>query len=243
LIENKKGAARETNGWRLSTGFFIFFQRSLFLPNSPKKLSSPPPPAAHLLTPPAFTFNTLTAMPPAAMPDLEIRPTCRADAAAITRIYNISVLQTAATFQTSPDTLPRRLAWLRAHGPRHPAFTALLGGRVVGWGALSPYAAREAWRFTVEDSVYLDASAHGLGHGTRLLRHLLDEARRIGHRVVLARIVAGHEPSLGLHTKLGFTEAGRLLRVGWKLGHWHDVVYMQLDLAAGNDAPPNAPVG
>jgi phosphinothricin acetyltransferase len=176
------------------------------------------------------------------MPEFSIRPARRTDIAAITRIYNVSVLQSTATFQTSPDTPERRLAWLKAHGGRHPAFVALLDGAVVGWSALTPYSLREAWRYTVEDSVYLDASVHGRGYGTVLLRHLLDEARRLEYRIVLARIEAGHNASIALHAKLGFVETGRLLRVGWKFGHWHDVSYMQCDLMGGSDAPPSGPI-
>jgi phosphinothricin acetyltransferase len=174
------------------------------------------------------------------MPELSIRPVRRSDVSAITRIYNVSVLQSTATFQTTPDTEAHRLAWLKSHGGRHPAFVAVLDGAVVGWSSLTPYSLREAWRCTVEDSIYLDASVQGRGYGTVLLRHLLDEARRLDHRIVLARIEAGHAASIALHAKLGFIETGRLLRVGWKFGRWHDVSYMQRDLYEGAEVPPPA---
>ncbi|MDR0534809.1 MAG: GNAT family N-acetyltransferase [Puniceicoccales bacterium] len=172
------------------------------------------------------------------MPDLLISPARLADAADIVRIYNVSVLQTVATFQTRADTVERRRAWLRAHVGAHPAFVARLAGRVVGWCSLSAYARNEAWSHTVEDSVYLDAAAQGRGFGKRMLRHLLGEAASLGHRIVLARIEAGHAASIGLHARLGFVETGRLLRVGWKFGRWHDVAYMQHDLMEGRDLPP-----
>lgn len=172
------------------------------------------------------------------MSEFSIRPVRRADVAALTRIYNVSVLESTATFQTSPDTEARRLAWLKNHGGNHPAFAAVLDGAVVGWCSLTPYSLREAWRCTVEDSIYLDAAVQGRGYGTVLLRHLLDQARCLGHRIVLARIEAGHTASLALHAKLGFVETGRLRKVGWKFGQWRDVSYMQRDLYEGVDALP-----
>jgi phosphinothricin acetyltransferase len=151
------------------------------------------------------------------------------DVVAITRIYNESVLHSVATFQISPDTVRRRQSWLRSHGARHPAFVLEQAGAIMGWSALSPYSLREAWRFTVEDSIYLDASVLGRGWGEKMLTHLLEVARGLGHRVVLARIVASHKASICLHQKLGFTEAGRLCGVGFKFGVWHDVIYLQKD--------------
>ncbi|MDR1818284.1 MAG: GNAT family N-acetyltransferase [Puniceicoccales bacterium] len=175
--------------------------------------------------------------PAPAVPPLVIRPARRGDIPAITRIYNFSVLHTATTFQIAPETERRRRAWLEAHTDRHPAFVGVAGGVVIGWTALSPYSTREAWARTVEDSIYLDAAHHRRGYGERMLAHLLGEARRLGHRAVVARIVADHAASIGLHRKLGFVEVGRLTGVGFKLGRWHDVVYMERDFGA-----PAAPV-
>jgi len=169
---------------------------------------------------------------PVSIAGLNIRPVAVIDLPAISRIYNVSVLQTATTFQIRPDSERERLAWFRAHEQahgKHPAFVGEVDGEVVGWASLSPYCAREAWAQTVEDSVYLDERFHGRGYGTELLKHLLFAAKRAGHRVVLARIVAGHAASIGLHAKLGFVEVGRLTGVGYKFGLWHDVVYMEYD--------------
>jgi len=165
-----------------------------------------------------------------------VRPMRAEDAGAVVRIYNVSVMRTVATFQTSPDTERRRLAWLRAHTGAHPAFAAELDGEVVGWCALSPYSQREAWSRTVEDSVYLDERFHGRGFGGRLLARLLESAAALGHRVVLARIVASHAASIALHRKFGFREQGRLTNVGFKFGRWHDVAYLARDLGGGGGA-------
>ncbi|MDR2844862.1 MAG: GNAT family N-acetyltransferase [Puniceicoccales bacterium] len=163
-----------------------------------------------------------------------IRPAEQRDAAAITHIYNDSVLHSAATFQIAPDNVETRRVWLKRRKPEHPVFVAELAGAVVAWASLSPYSLREAWQHTVEDSIYLDGTVRGKGLGAAMLGHLLTAARAHGHRVVLARIVADHAASIGLHAKLGFVERGRLLGVGLKCGRWHDVVYMQKDLT-----PPN----
>jgi phosphinothricin acetyltransferase len=160
-----------------------------------------------------------------------IRPARVSDAAALARIYNVSVLHSVATFQTSHETETRRREWLLTRSTFHPAFVAeTLDGAVMGWGALSPYCLNGAWSHTVEDSIYLDAIAQRQGLGARLLARLITTARTVGHRIILARIVAGHSASIGLHAKLGFSEVGRLRNVGYKFDQWHDVVYMQLDL-------------
>lgn len=175
------------------------------------------------------TFREPSSLSSLAGGETWIRPALSRDGAAIARIYNESVLCSVATFQTSLDTVRRRQAWLRSHGERHPAFVLEQVGGIIGWSALSPYSLREAWRFTVEDSIYLDATVLGRGLGEKMLSHLLEVAHGLGHRVVVARIVASHEASIGLHRKLGFIEAGRLASVGFKFGIWHDVVYMQKD--------------
>jgi phosphinothricin acetyltransferase len=159
----------------------------------------------------------------------DIRPARIGDAEAIARIYNASVLGSAATFQVAPDSVAVRRRWLRGRGREHPVFVVEPGGGggVVGWAALSAYSVREAWRYTVEDSIYLDASVQGRGLGRVVLGHLLGVARELGLHGVVARIEAGQPASLALHRSMGFAEAGRLREAGWKFGCWHDVVYMQ----------------
>ncbi|MDB5297185.1 MAG: pat, partial [Phycisphaerales bacterium] len=150
---------------------------------------------------------------------------------AINDIYNHYVLHSTATYQEEPDPLDTRIAWYARHGLAHPVTVAVdTADGVIGWASLSPFHPRSAYRFTVEDSVYLRPDALGRGVGRLLLADLLDRARAIGHRSVLALIDAGQPASVALHKRLGFEPAGHLRRVGFKFGKWLDVVYMQAEM-------------
>ncbi|MHB1536666.1 MAG: GNAT family N-acetyltransferase, partial [Acidimicrobiales bacterium] len=98
---------------------------------------------------------------------------------------------------------------------------------VVGFGSLSPYRPRPAYRTTVEDSLYVGSSARGQGVGKGLLSELLRLADAHGFHAVMARIVGGHEASIGLHTACGFELVGVERQVGRKFGRWLDVALMQ----------------
>jgi L-amino acid N-acyltransferase YncA len=162
------------------------------------------------------------------MADLTIRPAVPADAGAISAIYNHYVRTSTCTFQEEPDTLAERLAWLERHRGAHVALVAEEpGGGLAGWASLSPFHARSAYRYTVEDSVYLRDDCRGRGLGKLLLGRLMDDARAGGFRNVMACICAEQEASIALHKKAGFREVGRLTQVGMKFGRWLDVVYLQ----------------
>jgi L-amino acid N-acyltransferase YncA len=161
------------------------------------------------------------------MPDILIRLAGRADLAAINAVYNHYVRASTCTFQVAPETDEGRAAWLAAHGPYHPATVAELDGEVVGWGALSPYHTREAYRQTVEDSVYVRHDRLGRGVGTALLADLLARAGQLRYHAVIALVVAEQAQSLRLHESFGFETVGRLREVGRKFDRWLDVVLMQ----------------
>lgn len=169
------------------------------------------------------------------MPGLRIRLAERTDLAAINAIYNHYVETSTCTFQTVPETDDDRAAWFGAHGQAHPILVAEQDGEVFGWASLSAYHPRQAYRRTVEDSVYIRHDRCGRGVGTALLADLLARAGALGHHVVVALIAADQEPSLRLHAAFGFEPAGRLREVGWKFDRWLDVVFMQRRL--GGDAP------
>lgn len=185
-----------------------------------------------------------TAGPPAAAV-VVIRPAALADLPAINAIYNHYVLHSTATYQEEPEPITGREAWFARHGPSHPVTVAVdasgtLGaaGAVVGWASLSPFHARSAYRFTVENSVYLHPDARGRGLGTRLLADLLDRGRALGHRSVVALIDADQPASIALHRRFGFAPAAHLNQVGFKFGRWLDVVYLQLMLDTSTDRKP-----
>ena len=157
------------------------------------------------------------------------------DAEAIRTIYNHEVLHTAATFDLVPRTLVEQEQWIAA---RSGAFAALVvtepaperpdgGEAVIGFGSLSPYKERAAYRTSVEDSVYVHTAHHGRGIGKMIVTELLHVARVSGFHAVFARINASSEASRALHASCGFALVGVEREVGRKFNRWHDVALMQ----------------
>jgi L-amino acid N-acyltransferase len=150
------------------------------------------------------------------------------DADAIREIYNLEVRESTVTFDLVPRTLDDQLAWLAEHSRGRPAVVAVDGeGAVIGFGSLTPYKERPAYAPTVEDSVYVHRERRGAGVGRALLAELVRLAEQYGYHSVVARIVGGHDASIGLHAVHGFELVGVEREVGRKLGRWLDVVVMQ----------------
>jgi len=150
------------------------------------------------------------------------------DADAIRVIYNREVVGSTVTFDMVPRSLEEQIVWLDEHSGAHPAIVAVDDDeRVCGFASLSPYRSRPAYRTTVEDSVYVDPSVQGRGVGRLLLSELLTLAEAHGFHAVMARIVGGHEASIGLHAACGFELVGVERQVGRKFGRWLDVALMQ----------------
>jgi len=164
------------------------------------------------------------------MPDqtILIRAATSADLGAINDIYNHYVLQSTCTYQEEPEQPESRRRWFAHHGERHPVIVAEADGQVIGWGSLSAYHPRSAYRFTVENSVYVHHRHHRRGIGSRLLQELITRARAHGHRAIIAGIDAEQAASVALHAKFRFVEVGHFRRVGFKFGRWLDVIYMEL---------------
>ena len=151
-----------------------------------------------------------------------------ADAAAIAAIYNHEVENTTATFDLVPRSLADQEAWLSA---RSGAFSAIVAvnreAQVLGFGSLSPYKERAAYRTSVEDSVYIDRSLTRRGLGRLIVEHLLDIAENSGFHAVFARIEASGMASRALHEKCGFRLVGVETEVGRKFNRWLDVAVME----------------
>jgi len=156
-----------------------------------------------------------------------IRLATPADLGAINAIYNHYVLTSTCTYQEEPETSDARAAWFAAHGPTHPITVAMVDDVIVGWGSLSPFHRRAAYRHTVENSVYVSPDHHRRGIGRMLLADLIDRARAAGHHSILALIDAEQQPSIALHAQLGFQNVAFLREVGYKFGRWLHVSYMQ----------------
>ena len=157
-----------------------------------------------------------------------IRLATAADLDAINAIYNHYVLHSTCTYQEEPSTAAERAAWFAAHGPQYPiTVTESDGGEVLGWGSLSRFHPRSAYRRTVENSVYVRHDLHRRGLGRALLDDLIVRSRAIGHHSILAIIDASQAGSVALHRACGFNPVAHLKEVGFKFGRWLDVVYMQ----------------
>jgi phosphinothricin acetyltransferase len=154
------------------------------------------------------------------------------DLAAINGIYNHYVVHSTCTYQEAPETLDGRRQWFAQHGNKHPVIVAVQDEQVIGWGSLSPYHKRSAYRHTVENSVYVHHQHHRCGIGSVLLQELINLSRNQGHRVIIAGIDGEQTASVEIHKKFHFEKVGHFKQVGFKFGRWLDVIYMELNLAA-----------
>ena len=159
-----------------------------------------------------------------------IRAATAADLEAINQIYNHYVLHSTCTYQEVPETAEGRRLWFSSHDAAHPVTVAEVEGYVAGWASLSPFHPRSAFRFTAEDSVYVDPNYQRQGIGSTLLKDLLSRAAKVNCRAVVAAIDSAQAGSIAVHARCGFEKAGQLRRVGYKFGQWLDVVYMQCSL-------------
>jgi phosphinothricin acetyltransferase len=159
---------------------------------------------------------------------LTIRLATAADLPAINAIYNHYVRTSTCTYQTEPSTDAERAEWFADRDARLPVTVAELDGRVAGWGSLNRFHARAAYRFTTENSVYVDHAMHRQGIGRALLVDLIARARVLEYHAILAVISADQAASLKLHEALGFVEVGCAREIGWKFDRWLDVAYLEL---------------
>jgi phosphinothricin acetyltransferase len=162
-----------------------------------------------------------------------VRPATEADVPAILGIYNDAILHSTATFDIEPQTLEERLQWFRETKPPHCVIVAEAEAEVVGWGCLRTFRTRVAYRFTVEDSVYIREDHRGRGVGALLLGELVERAKKGGFHSVIAGMTEGNPASEALHRRFGFVDAGRSREVGYKFERWLDIVWMQLMLEPG----------
>lgn len=170
----------------------------------------------------------------------EIRPAAEADLPAITEIYEQAVLHGTATFELIPpdlEEMTRRYRALIEGG--FPYLVADLDGDVAGYAYAGPYRPRPAYRFTVENSIYLVPAIHRRGVGLKLMQRLLCECEARGYRQVIAVIGdSANAGSVGVHRKCGFQMIGTHPNVGLKFGRWLDTVMMQLALGEGGTTVP-----
>lgn len=172
-----------------------------------------------------------------------IRPATPDDIPAVARIYAHAVDTGTASYELEAPTCEEMAARYRALAAEgYPYLVAVEGGAVSGFAYAGPFRARPAYRFMVEDSVYVAPEAQGRGIGRRLVAALIEDCRRLGFRQLAAVIGDGspESASVRLHEALGFNHTGVLKGSGYKHGRWLDTVFMQLELNGGTATPPDA---
>jgi len=169
-----------------------------------------------------------------------VREAAAADFPAIQAIYAHHVLNGLASFEEEPpplEELRRRHDDVAQRGL--PWLVADFGGLVAGYGYCAPYRLRSAYRYALEDSVYVRQDMVGKGVGSALLAELLRRCEALGYRQVVAVIGdSANAASINLHAAFGFLRVGTLRSVGYKLGRWVDSVLMQRPLGPGDGSPP-----
>jgi phosphinothricin acetyltransferase len=179
---------------------------------------------------------TTAANPPA----IAIRDAVLADVPAIAAIYRPAVLTGTASFELEPPDdaeMVRRFNAIKEGG--FPYLVAEIGGKVQGYCYVSQYRPRPAYRFSVENSIYVAPETQGTGVGRVLLAALIQRCTDQGYRQMIAVIGdTANAPSMGLHRAMGFKFSGIIHAIGFKHGRWLDSVMMQLPLGPGETTPP-----
>ena len=169
-----------------------------------------------------------------------MRPATPDDMGEIHAIYAHHVLKGLASFEEQPPSqaeLRRRHEEVTARGL--PYLVAEFGGMVAGYAYCTLYRTRSAYRYALEDSVYIRPDAQGRGIGSTLLAELVQRCEALGYRQMIAVIGdSANAASIGLHASAGFLRVGTLRSAGFKFGRWVDSVLMQRPLGAGDGTPP-----
>ena len=171
-------------------------------------------------------------------PDMvTIRHATTGDGAACAAIYRPYVTGTAVSFEIDPPSTPEMAGRISEAQRSHAWLVAEIDGRVIGYAYASPFAAREAYRWSCEVSVYLEPGRGRSGLGRALYGVLLPHLTERGFRVAVAKMTLPNDASMGLHAALGFRPVGVHRNIGFKNGAWYDVAIAQLHLATGGDPP------
>jgi L-amino acid N-acyltransferase len=158
-----------------------------------------------------------------------VRHATENDLPAILTIYNDVILYTTAVYDYQPHTIEMRKAWLNTKKEQgFPVFVAEENGKVLGLSSIGPFRAWAAYKFSVENSIYVAAEARGKGIGKLLMPPVIEAARQLGMHTILAGIDAGNDASIQLHRHFGFEEVAHFKEVGYKFDRWLDLKFLQL---------------
>ncbi len=172
-------------------------------------------------------------MPPG---DPIIRSAEARDLPAINAIYNDEIRTGVATWDYDPWTIEARTRWFEDRDPAEPVLVVEVDGVVAGFGYLSWYRSKAGYRYTRENTLYIAPPYHRRGLGARLLEALIDQARALGIRALIAQIETSNEASIALHERYGFVRLGIERQVGYKFDRWLDAQPMELLLPEGGPA-------
>lgn len=146
-------------------------------------------------------------------------------------IYNDVIVNTTAVYDYEAHTLDMRRQWFEIKQQQgFPVFVAEENGEIAGFSSIGPFRAWQAYKFTVENSVYVKASFRGRGVAKMLMQPLIDAARALGLHTIVSGIDATNEASINLHKAFGFEEVAHFKQVGYKFGRWLDLKFLQLVL-------------
>jgi phosphinothricin acetyltransferase len=164
-----------------------------------------------------------------------------ADAQACVEIHTPFVRDTATSFEEVAPTVDEFRDKIRGITDTHAWLVIEIDGRVAGYAYGSTHRPRDAYRWTTEVTIYLGPNHRGKGVGRRLYGELLARLRSQGYHLAVAGITLPNEASVGLHRAMGFQPVGTFHRIGYKLGAWHDVTWLELQLAPVTDEAPAEP--
>lgn len=152
----------------------------------------------------------------------------RSRGAEILAILNDAILHTTALYDYRPRPLSSMDAWFDVKAAAgYPVIGAVASGRLLGFATYGEFRARPAYKYTVEDSVYVERESQGLGIGRLLLEALIERARTQGYHTLVGGIDAGNTASIALHRRCGFSYCGEIRQAGFKFGRWLDLQFFQ----------------
>lgn len=160
---------------------------------------------------------------------ISIREAIEEDLQQLLVIYNEIILNTTAVYDYDPHTMEMRTQWFETKKVQgFPVFVAEEDGKILGFSSIGPFRAWAAYKYSVENSVYVAADARGKGIGKLLIPPLIEAAKKLQLHTIVAGIDATNEASLKLHKSFGFEEVAHFKEVGWKFGKWLDLKFLQL---------------
>lgn len=160
---------------------------------------------------------------------ITIREATKEDLPAMLEIYNDIIVNTTAVYDYQPHTLEMRQQWFAAKKEQcFPVYVADEGGSILGFSTIGPFRNWSAYKYSVENSIYVSASARGKGIGKLLMPPIIKAAQQLHLHTIIAGIDATNEASVRLHQQFGFVEVAHFKQVGYKFGQWLDLKFFQL---------------